>query len=408
MKILLASFYLFATMGFAQTLVKNGHTPKSPRSMITFEEDLRIGVDCDQDHCLWSGAHIGVTVDAKGNMYVTDSGSNRVVVYDSQGNFLKIFGAEGEGPGEFTQLYSFQILKDQTGIAFDNNQTVISFSFFDQNQKFKNKTSFQPTERFIQSASFSPDGQRIAAMWVESDSDPTAPGKAYVGLIDKKTKPLIRVTTSPQVMFDQSRMTDSKWWSRFLADWFRVAHQGVGITAFGPNQTFYGAKSTIYEITQYGSDLKPKRIITRKHKPIGLPEDQLLAFVEPVYEEITAILPPNLRSVVTMTVIKRALQLADFPPVKQPIYGLLPVEDKGLLVIHNHNSLTKETSADFFSPEGEFLGTSQLPPVEVNIFAGFFGQGTRMIFQNGFAYTILVTDEGDRHLVRYKYRIKKG
>lgn len=40
-------------------------------------------------------------VDAAGNVYVTDSGNNRVQVFDANGNYVATHGQYGDGPGEF-------------------------------------------------------------------------------------------------------------------------------------------------------------------------------------------------------------------------------------------------------------------------------------------------------------------
>lgn len=395
-------------LSMGQSVISNKIQPSGAKKTIVFEEDLRIGEDCSEDHCLWSGSQVGVSIAKDGTMFVSDSGGNRVVVYSSKGEFLKTLGRKGQGPGEFNQLYSYQILDDQSAVAFDNDQNLTSFSFFDQNHTFLNKVTTQPGKLFIQSAYFSPDGTKVASMYVVPNSDPGTPGVVTSGFIDPKTDPLLAITQGPQVMFDQNQMNDKAWWAGFLADWFKVVNKGIGVMAFGSEGRVYAANTNDYSITEYDADLKPVRIIKKTFKPIPMPEEQLLTFVEPVYEEITSILPPELRQVVTPSVVKKALELAEFPPRKQPIYGLLPVENQGLLVIHNHNPLTRETTADFFSIAGEYLGPVTLPPIHVNIFAGFFGSASRIIFQNGYAYTILLTESGDRHLVRYKYRIENS
>lgn len=392
-------------IAFGQTTVTNGRQPEGSARTLVFEEDLRIGSDCEADHCLWTGANVSVSVNKKGEMFVTDPGSNRVVVYDAKGRHVKTFGRGGQGPGEFSQLYSYQILKDQSGVAFDNNQTVISFSYFDSSQNFLDKTTLQPGKRFIQAAHFSPNGKRIAAMFVEPNADPNKAGKVYCGLMGRKTEPQLILSEETQVMFDETKMDNGPWWSEFLANWFKVVQRGVGIVGFADSGAIYTAVSTEYKITKYNQDLQPQMVITRDYKPIGMPEDQLSAFVEPVHEEIVGILPPEMRRVVTPSVVEKALELAEFPPRKQPVFGLMPVEEHGFLVIHNYNPLTCETMGDFFSTDGKFLGSSELPPIYVNIFAGFFGSTTRIIFQDGYAYTILTTGSGERHLVRYKYRI---
>jgi tripartite motif-containing protein 71 len=43
----------------------------------------------------------GIAFDAKGDLYVVDSGNGRVQKFDGQGNYLSQFGSEGNGAGQF-------------------------------------------------------------------------------------------------------------------------------------------------------------------------------------------------------------------------------------------------------------------------------------------------------------------
>lgn len=43
----------------------------------------------------------GVVVDTKGNLYVVDSGNNRIQEFDSNGKFIRTWGTFGTGDGQF-------------------------------------------------------------------------------------------------------------------------------------------------------------------------------------------------------------------------------------------------------------------------------------------------------------------
>jgi len=58
------------------------------------------------------GAPQGVAVDQDGNVYVTDTLNNRVEIFDADGNFLSLFGKNGDGPGYFAR---------PKGIAIDSD-----------------------------------------------------------------------------------------------------------------------------------------------------------------------------------------------------------------------------------------------------------------------------------------------
>lgn len=49
------------------------------------------------------GAPQGVALDSEGNVYVTDTLNNRVEIFDADGNFISLFGKNGDGPGYFAR-----------------------------------------------------------------------------------------------------------------------------------------------------------------------------------------------------------------------------------------------------------------------------------------------------------------
>jgi hypothetical protein len=59
----------------------------------------------------------GLCCDDEGNLYVADSGWNKIFKFDSNGKFLMSFGREGQGPGEFMAGMYINLL----GISFGND-----------------------------------------------------------------------------------------------------------------------------------------------------------------------------------------------------------------------------------------------------------------------------------------------
>ena len=102
-----------------------------------FVEVFRIGVlDGEDWEMLGTVGH--VAFDEKGNLYIVDgsggggmsfgggapvvvmgSGSQRILVFDASGNYLREFGTSGEGPGEFNVPAGFAVLRDGTTVVSD-------------------------------------------------------------------------------------------------------------------------------------------------------------------------------------------------------------------------------------------------------------------------------------------------
>lgn len=53
-----------------------------------------------------------VAVDAKGDIYVSDTINNRIQIFDAEGNFLSMFGRGGDGPGYFGRPKGLAVDRD--------------------------------------------------------------------------------------------------------------------------------------------------------------------------------------------------------------------------------------------------------------------------------------------------------
>jgi len=87
------------------------------------------------------------SIDKDGDIYVMDSGNNRIQVFDPAGNYLKTIGREGKGPGEFQQLYSIDINDDGHLYIYDRGKR--SMECFDREGKFIKSTRLQGNYSYI-------------------------------------------------------------------------------------------------------------------------------------------------------------------------------------------------------------------------------------------------------------------
>ena len=68
-----------------------------------------------------------MTVDRKGNLYIVDEKAHRVVQYGSDGKFIRVFGAYGEGEGQFISPHRIVSLKDGSLLVADKAKYIKDF-----------------------------------------------------------------------------------------------------------------------------------------------------------------------------------------------------------------------------------------------------------------------------------------
>ena len=81
-------------------VVKNPAEPLYGEFVFDLKEELRLGGDPEKEASYFpKGAML--SVDAAGNLYVTDWGNRRVQMFDKGGAFVRTIGRQGQGPGEY-------------------------------------------------------------------------------------------------------------------------------------------------------------------------------------------------------------------------------------------------------------------------------------------------------------------
>ena len=76
-----------------------------------------------------------MATDSEGNLYFAESnGDKRIIIYDSNYNLLKVFGTEGKGQGEFLNIMGIDV--DEKGNIYVSDGQAIPVQVFDKNGKF--------------------------------------------------------------------------------------------------------------------------------------------------------------------------------------------------------------------------------------------------------------------------------
>jgi len=105
------------------TIVKNPQEPYYGEITLEIEEEFAIGNDEDPNYQFYRVA--GIALDSHSNLYVLDSGNNRVQKFGDEGNYLMTIGREGQGPGEFTRISSVFIDDEDSAYISDQRRIQI-------------------------------------------------------------------------------------------------------------------------------------------------------------------------------------------------------------------------------------------------------------------------------------------
>ena len=84
-----------------------------------------------------------VAFDASGNLHIFDPGAMRIVVVDQDGDLLREIGGEGEGPGELSYPFGFEILRDGRIVIYDFPAT---WELYDPQGAFVEEVTFDVFE----------------------------------------------------------------------------------------------------------------------------------------------------------------------------------------------------------------------------------------------------------------------
>ena len=105
-----------------------------------FEEIYRLG---SVDGGGWDmfGSVTGLGFDGAGNLYIPDTQAMRISVVDPEGNLVRQFIGEGEGPGEFgndvARVLRFAVMRDGRVAVYDPGH--IGFALFGADGEFERR-----------------------------------------------------------------------------------------------------------------------------------------------------------------------------------------------------------------------------------------------------------------------------
>jgi len=99
-------------------IVKNPREPMYEEDIFSIHSDLTIGENTEDEDYTFN-LIVGIDIDESENIYVLDSISANVKVFNERGEFLRTFGKMGQGPGEMQRPNFLQVTKEEELVVGD-------------------------------------------------------------------------------------------------------------------------------------------------------------------------------------------------------------------------------------------------------------------------------------------------
>ncbi len=165
------SFRLYEENGV--TIAKTTGGPKYEGALFTYEKVLEIRQDPTMEESLLFRPAL-ITMSESGNIFISDDGDMRIVMFDSEGHYLRSFGQEGNGPGEFNDISTIQAFNN-TLCVFDSRLLRISrFSIYGGLIDLTSIPRMSPVENSfasISQANLLENGRKVLVHWLFGQRD---------------------------------------------------------------------------------------------------------------------------------------------------------------------------------------------------------------------------------------------
>jgi hypothetical protein len=345
-------------------IVNNPAEPMYGELVLELEEDLSIGSVEDENTMFYRIG--GIAVDSLGNLFVVDSGNQRVQKFDKDGNYLQTIGRKGQGPGEFMSPYDI-FLDEQGNIYVSEGMKMHVF-----NPKGNSIKDFV-LSTFVMKYSVDLEGNIIAYGFLRTERAQNF-GVILINPEGKITKTIAEYPGMSMVSRKGTMFSFSHSYTPLLS-FSSIEKNGV---SYG-----YGLDYKLYLIDRTGETFliikknEPSQSISRREK------DKIITdFLENTAQEGRK-WP---RDVVE--------EGANFPD-HRPFFSNIASDDKGRLYVRKFKSVldeSKEAEFDIFSAEGYFLYTTKLTIAPE-------------LIKDGFLYDTSYSDEtGEYKVIRYRIK----
>lgn len=304
-------------------VISNSKTPKNPSMRIVFKEDLSIGVQEGDENYMF-GKRVYFNADEEGNIYVTDWDRKRIQKYNPQGKYVLTIGRQGQGPGEFQNVWRPEFDKDKNMYAVDIAGYRISF--FDKDGKYLRDMRF-PSIGVSSNLFINSRGLFITSISKSLEEQAGAKWTNIVGLFDDKFNLDAEIYRETKESKPSSGRGEDSYVHNLANIMSDIAFKPFVSYLLAEDDSIYFGFPEKYEIRVYSSEGKLTKIIQKEYEPIKISDKDKQDFIRVQEDEFFRFIPSRVQAIKD-----KAIRLIEYPPFK-PAYQTFVLMDNGWLAV---------------------------------------------------------------------------
>lgn len=304
------------------TIVNNPKEPMYSSDVVNLEVDLTIGNEEVEDESMFQDIQ-NMVVDEEENVYVLDTKARNIKVFDKNGEFLRIIGRKGQGPGELQNPYDMQILPHKEIMVYDYRQR--RFNIFSLDGEFLRQISTVKLPRF-RYPKVDSRGNIVAGFTIRGDTNQAALNK-----FDSDLRPIFLIASKPFVSTpDRQDFFELLW----------VTNLTWNVTA--RDEIIWGAINS-YEIFVHNPEGKLIKKIIREYDGITITKKEEEKLIKSWYGD--GPVSPRINF-----------------PAKVPSFLEFTCDEEGRIFVQTHEETEDEEERyyDVFNPEGKYIARISL------------------------------------------------
>ena len=340
------------------TIVKNPKEPMYGQDVFNLEGDLTLGKKEGSEGYLFERVR-NVDIDKNDNIYVLDYKALQIKIFDKNGELIRTFGREGQGPGEMQYANFIQITSKEEVMVYDPRTKRLLF--FSMEGKYLRQTSTAKIAYPILPIRLDSRGELTALI-----VPPPPMGGIELKKFDSNLDLLMMISKTEKD--DSYLRSERKGWQPDL------------LCAVTQNDNIVWAYPKKYEFHVLSPEGKLKRKIIKDHKPISVTQEDRERFLEGYERSLSRLPRPRSRIIF---------------PNYFPAFNDISIDEKGRIFIRTYESVKNKDNSfyfDVFDSEGKYIAKI---PISVKL-------NSASVWKNNKLYTIEEDEEGFQMVKRYK------